>query len=115
MLSNKKVSNVLGHRKEGVITTTFPEKKSLTKDVDQGTYELADMTLMEKKSSTKYFEKGTDELEDMKQAVVTMRRKGLYQFEGQSKGSKGGFKLDSVFLKQHFLQVIQNSINNFFK
>ena len=33
----------------------------------------------------------------MKQAVITIIRKGLDQFEGQSKGSKGWFKLDSVF------------------
>ena len=63
----------------------FLEKKYLTKDIDTGTDELADMPLTEKKSSTKYVDKGTDELGDMKQAVFTMIRKGLYQFEGQSK------------------------------
>ena len=67
--------------------------KSLTKDVDKVTYELA----------------------YMKQAVFTIFRKGLDQFEGHSKVSKVWFKLDSGFFKQHFLQVIQNSIRNFFK
>ena len=44
------------------------------------------------------------------QAVVTIRGKGLYQFEGQYRVSKEWFKLDSGFLKQLFQQVIQNSI-----
>ena len=61
------------------------EKKSLTNDVEEGTDELADMPLMEKKSSTKDFDKGTDELADTKQAVVTIRRKCLDRFEGQSR------------------------------
>ena len=65
MLSVGKVSNVLDDSKEAVVTTPSLEKKSSTKDID----------------------KGTDELEDMKEAVVTIRRKDLYQFEGQSKGS----------------------------
>ena len=43
---------------------------------------------MENKSSTKDVDKVTDELADMKQSVVTIRREGLYQFEGQSKGYK---------------------------
>ena len=53
-----KVSNFLDDRKETVDTTSFPEKKLLTKDVD----------------------KGTDELADMKQEAVTIFRKGLDQF-----------------------------------
>ena len=57
------------------------------------------MLFMEKKSSTKDVEKGTDELADMKQKVNTIRRKGLYQFEGLSIGSMGWFKLDIDFLK----------------
>ena len=47
------------------------------------------MPLVEKKYSTKDVDKGTDELADIKQAVVTILRNGLDQFEGQSKGSKG--------------------------
>ena len=47
------------------------------------------MPLVEKTYSTKDVDKGTDELADIKQAVVTISGKGLYQFEGQSKGSKG--------------------------
>ena len=66
---------------------------------------MADMQLTEKKSSTKDVEKGTDELADMNQGVVTIHRKGLYQFEGQSKGSKGWFKLDSGFLKTTFSTI----------
>ena len=60
MSSNEKVSNILGDRKEGLVTTPFSEKKSLTKDVDKGTDELADTLLTEKKSSTKGVEKSTD-------------------------------------------------------
>ena len=59
--------------------------------------------LLEKKSLTKYFDKSTGELEDMKEAVVIIRRKYLYKFEGQSKGSTVWFRLDSGFLKQFFL------------
>ena len=55
------------------------------------------MPFIEKKSSTKDVDKGTDEFSYMKQAVVTLCRKGLYQFEGQSKSYKGWFKLDSGF------------------
>ena len=58
--------------------------------------------MSDKKSSTKDVDKGTDELADMKQAVVIIFRKGLYQFEVQSKGFKGWFKLDSGFLKTEF-------------
>ena len=69
----------------------------MTKDVDKGTDELEYMPLMEKKYSTKDVYKGTDEFTYMRQAMVTIRRKGLDQFEGQSKGYKGWFKLDSRF------------------
>ena len=89
MSSVEKVGNVLGDRKEEVVPTPLSENKLSTKDVDEGTDELADIPLMDMKYSTKNVDKGTDELEYMKQAVVTIRRKGLYQFEGCSKGSKG--------------------------
>ena len=46
---------------------------------------------------TKDVDKGTDEMEYMKKLVVTIRRKGLDKYEGQSKGSTGWFKLDSWF------------------
>ena len=42
-------------------------------------------------------DKSTDELADMKQKVNTIFEKGLDQFEGQSTGSKGWFKLDIEF------------------
>ena len=95
-----------------MVTTPLSEKKSSKQDVDEGTDEWEDIPLKEKKSSTKDVDKGTGELEDMKQAVVTILRKGLDQFDSQSKGYKGWFKLDSWFLKTTFLQVIQNSIRN---
>ena len=64
MSSNWKVSYVLGDKKEEVVTTPLSEKKSFTKDVEKGTYELADTLLMEKKPSTENVDKGTDELEE---------------------------------------------------
>ena len=63
------------------------------------------MTLMENKYATNDIDKGTDKLADMKQAVVTIRRKGLDQFEGQSSGSKGWFKLGSGVLKTTFYKI----------
>ena len=74
----------------------------MTKYSDKVTDELSDMPFMEKKYSTKDVDKGTYEVADMKQAVVTIIRKGLYQFEGHSKTSKRLFKLDSAFLKTTF-------------
>ena len=61
---------------------------------------------MDNKYSTKDVDKGNDELSFMKQKVNTIRRKGLDQFEGQSIGSKGWFKLDielflTIFSKIH--------------
>ena len=75
------------------------ENKSSTKDIDKVTDELADWPLLEKKYSTKDVDKDTDELAYMKKAVVTIRRKGLYISEGQSKGSTGWFKPDSGLKK----------------
>ena len=80
MSSVDKFSNVLCDRKEEMVTTPLLEKKSLTKDVDKGTDELADTPLLEKKYSTKNIDTGTDELADMKNAVVTICRKGLDKF-----------------------------------
>ena len=88
----EKVNNVLGDRKEVVVTMKLFEKKSLTKDVD----------------------KGTDELADMKQAVVAVRRKGLDQFEGQPKGSTQWFKLDSGFLKTTLSTIHSEFYKDFF-
>ena len=82
-----------------MVTTPLSEKKSSTKRVDKGTDKLADMPLTENKSSTKDVDKDNDELADMKQAVVTICMKGLDQFEGQSKVSKGWFKLDGGLFK----------------
>ena len=55
----------------------FSEKKLLTKDVDKGTDELADMPFMEKISSTKDVDKGTDELANMKHEVVKNLQAGF--------------------------------------
>ena len=76
---------------------------------------MEDTPLLENKSSTKDVNKGTDELVDTKTEVVIIRRKGLDNFEGHSKVSTGWFKLDSGFLKQNFLQSIQDSVENVFK
>ena len=69
--------------------------------------------LSEKKSSTKDVDKGTDELEDMKKALVIILSKCLENFEGQSKGSIGWFKLDSGFLKT-FSTIHSESYKTFF-
>ena len=45
-------------------------------------------------------DKGTEKLEDTKEAVVTIRRKGSYRFEGRSKVSTGWFNLDHEFLER---------------
>ena len=89
MSSVEKVSNVLGDRKQEVVTTTLLEKKSSTKDVDKGTDELADTPLLENKSPTKDVDKDTNGLADMKNSVVTIHSKGLTKFEVQSKGCTG--------------------------
>ena len=98
-----------------MVTTPFSEKKYSKKDAEKDTDKLVDMILMEKKYSTKDVDKGTGELADMKQAVNTICRKGLDQFEGQSSGSKVWFKLDSGFIKIAFLKFVQNSIKNCLK
>ena len=91
----EKFGNVLGDRKEEVVTNPLLEKKSSTKDVDKGTDELADTPLLGKKYLTKDVDKGTDELADMKNAVVTILSKGLDKLEVQSKIYTGWFKLES--------------------
>ena len=70
MSSVEKVSNVLGGRKEEMVTKPFLEKKEPTKDVDKGTGELVDTPLLENKSSTNNVDKGNDELTYMKKAVL---------------------------------------------
>ena len=66
---------------------------------------MADIPLLKNKYLTKDVDKGNDELVDMKQAVVTIHRKGLDKFEGQSKGYTGWFKVDSVVLKTTFSTI----------
>ena len=95
----------MGDRKDEVVTTTLSEKKSSTKDVEEGTDKLENMPLTEKKYSTNDVDKGTDEFSYIKKAVVKIHRKGVDQFEGQSSGSKGRSKLDSGFLKTTFSKI----------
>ena len=66
---------------------------------------MEDTPLLEKKSPTRDVEKGTYELEYMKNAVVKIRRKSLDKFEDQSKGYTGWFKLDNRFLKTTFSTI----------
>ena len=47
--------------------------------------------------------------------MVTIIRKDLGKFEGQSKVYRGWFKLDSGLKKIKFLQLIHNSIKDFLK
>ena len=61
--------------------------------------------LLEKKYLTNDFYKGTDELVDIKKSVVTIRIKGIDEFECQSKRSTGWFKLDNGFLKTKFTSI----------
>ena len=83
----------MGDIKEEVVTTPLSDNKSSTKDVD----------------------KGTDEFEDMKKAVVTVCRKALDKFWGQSKISTGWFKLDSGFLKTTFSTIHSEFYKNVLK
>ena len=58
MSSNEKV--ILGDRKEEVVKRLLSEKKSSTKDVEEGTDKLEGVPLMENKYSIKDVDKGTD-------------------------------------------------------
>ena len=98
-----------------MVTTPLLENKLLTKDVDKGNDELEDTPLLEKKTSTKDVDKVTDDLEDMKKAVFKIRRKGLDKFEGQSKGFKGWFKLDSGFLITTFSAILSELYKELFE
>ena len=73
------------------------------------------MILTEKKYSTKDVDKFTYEKTDMKQAENTIIRKGLDQFEGQSRGSKGWFKLDIGFLKTTYSKSHSELYKELFK
>ena len=64
MSLNEKVINALGDRKEALGTTLLADKKSLIKDAEKGTDELADTLLAEKKSPTKDADKGTEKFAD---------------------------------------------------
>ena len=67
MSSNQIVSNVLGDRREEVVTIPLSKKKNSTKYVEKVTDKLEDMLFMEKKYSTRDVYKGTNELAYMKQ------------------------------------------------
>ena len=65
--------------------------------MEKGTDEKADTQLSEKKSLKKDVKEGTDEFSFKTQKVHTIHRKGLNQFEDQSTGTHGWFKLDIEF------------------
>ena len=69
----------------------------------------------EKVTTSEEVDKVTENLDEMKESVVTIRRKNLDNFEGQSKGSTGWFNIDNEFLKRKFLQLNQTYIKNFMK
>ena len=98
----KSLTNKYEKGTDGLADTLLSEKKNSTKKVDKGTDEKAYTLLSGNKPLTKDVEKGTDELEFNKQKVNKIHRKGLNQFEGQSTGTKGWFKLDIDFLKTTF-------------
>ena len=56
----------------------------------------------EKVTTSEEVYKGTKNVDDMKEAVVTIRRKDLDNFEGKSKGPTCWFNLDHAFFKRHF-------------
>ena len=56
----------------------------------------------EKVTTSEEVDKGTKNLDYMKNAVVTICRENLDNFEGQSKGSTGWFTLDHEFLERNF-------------
>ena len=56
----------------------------------------------EKVTTSEEFDKGTKNLDDMKEAVVTIYVKDLYNSDGQSKGSTGWFNLNHEFLRRKF-------------
>ena len=95
--------------------TLLSEKKTSTNMVDKCTCEKADTLLSGKKHLTKDVEKGTYELVFKKQKVHTIRRKGLNQFEGQSNGNQGWFKLDIEFLKTTFSESHSEFYNELFE
>ena len=51
----------------------------------------------EKVTTSEEVDKVTKILDEMKESVVTIRRKNLDKFEGQSKGSTGWFNIDNEF------------------
>ena len=105
MSSNEKVFNALGERKEAMGTMLLVEKKSLTKDSEKVTDKLVDKLFSEKKSSTLDVDKGTDELKFMKQKLNKIFKKDLNQFEGQSTGTQGWFKLNIKFFETTYSEI----------
>ena len=110
-----KDTNVLGDKKETVVTTPLSEKKLLTtekvtttdqvqkrtdkittrEEVVKCNYEVHKRT--EKIKTNEEVGKSSEKLEDMREAVVTIRRKDFDKFERLSKGSTVWFNLDRVF------------------
>ena len=60
-------------------------------------------------------DKSTEILDDMKEAVVTICKDYLYNFDGQSKGSTGWFNFDHEFLKRKFSTLEPEFYKKFMK
>ena len=115
MLLVDKDSNVLGDKKEAVVTTPLLEKilliteKVTTSDevhkstekfttsekVVKGNDEVHKST--ENIKTNQYIDKGTEKSEYMKEAVVKICGKDSDKLQGQSYGSTGWFNLDHEF------------------
>ena len=113
MMSVDKDTDILNDKKEAVVTTPVSEKKVLTtekvttsdefhkhtekiitlENVDKGIDEVHKRT--ENITTSEEVEKGSEKLYDMKEAVITIRRKYSYKFEGHSKGYTGWFNPDN--------------------
>ena len=60
-------------------------------------------------------DKVTNILNDIEEPVVPIRRKGLDNFGGHSKGSTGWFNIDHERLKIKFYTIEQDYYKNFLK
>ena len=99
-----KDTNVLGDKKEAVVTTPLSEKKLLTTEKVTKSDNVHKRT--EKITTSEEVVKVTDEVhkpteniktdeevDKCKEALVIIRRKYTDKFEGQSKGSTGWFNI----------------------
>ena len=99
-----------------MVTTSFSKKKVLTTekvttsdDVQKRTEKIKKVrrllnvmmrfTNVLRRLKSEEVNKGSEKLEDMKEAMVTIRTKDPYNFEGQSKGSTGWLNVDHEFIE----------------